>query len=313
MPDLRPALDDAQVLTALDQYVATPVTKLTPVEGGSVARTFSFEADAQAYIVRFNYDKMFDSNFPKEQYILQKLSSSSIPLAPLLFVGRLDELHFAISRRAEGQRLELLTPVEVRQLLPEMIRVLDTIHQNDISATQGYGVFNAQGQGLAKSWHGFLLEVEQEEEDERGYFGKWHHFFADTFLERDLFYRIYQRMQQLLDSCPTERYLLHRGYDLSNILAQDGKITAVVDWIGAGYGDFVYDIAWLDFWAPWLNVAEGFLLFYQERQIAVPAYAERLLCYQCYIALDAMRFYAKGGHEQAYQWVRQVILAKLKP
>jgi len=52
--------------------------------------------------------------------------------------------------------------------------------------------------------------------------------------------------------------------------------------------------------------------YYQERQVTIPFYEERLLCYQCYTALDAMRFFAKQGDYQAYQWVRQRILELLQ-
>jgi hygromycin-B 4-O-kinase len=230
-------------------------------------------------------------------------------MASTLHVGRLGNLHFAISARMPGQLLEKLPPSEVKQLLPELITILDAIHHIDVSTTTGYGVFNDQGVGFFASWRAYLCRISEEEDG--GFYGKWHHLFEDTFLERDLFERIYQQMQHLLDACPTERYLVHGDYSFHNMLAQDGKITAILDWIGAKYGDFVYDIAWLDFWSPGLYVREQFQEYYHKRQVIVPSYAERMLCYQCYIALDAMRFFAKGKDEKAYYWVREHILQKL--
>ncbi len=156
-----------------------------------------------------------------------------------------------------------------------------------------------------------LLSRIDKEEDERDYFGKWHSLFEDTFLDRDLFTRIYQHMQHLLDFCPTERYLVHGNYSFKNTLAQNGKITAVVDWVDARYGDFVYDIAGLDFWCPWLHLPERFQHYYQQQQREVPFYQERLLCYQCYMALVGMRFFAASGQEEAYRLVCQIILQKL--
>ncbi|MGH2510225.1 MAG: phosphotransferase family protein [Ktedonobacteraceae bacterium] len=310
MPDLRPVVSDEQVLTLLNKHFTTPILNLTPLEGGQVARTFSFHTGKQEYVVRFNYDKMLTSNFPKEAYLYSKLASTFIPISPILQVGRLNDLHFAILQRAPGKMLEQHSPQQVEQLLPDLIELLDTIHHVDISETQGYGVLNYHGEGMSTSWPKHLLMVDKEE-SEQNYFGKWHHLFDDTFLEREIFTEIYQRMQALLDYCPNERYLLHGGYSLRNILAKNGKITAVLDWINAQYGDFVYDIALWDYWCSWLHIGERCQQYYQERNVAVPHYAERLLCYQCYHALDGLRFFAKGGNEEAYHIARAIILQKI--
>ena len=44
MPDLRPMVDHGQVFTLLSQHFTDPITDLTPLEGGQVARTFAFRA-----------------------------------------------------------------------------------------------------------------------------------------------------------------------------------------------------------------------------------------------------------------------------
>ena len=100
-------------------------------------------------------------------------------------------------------------------------------------------------------------------------------------------------------------------YSLRHILIQDGRITAVLDWVDARYGDFVYDIAGLDFWYPWLNVRESFQHYYEEHQVELPFYQERLLCYECYTALSGLRFFAQQGNEPSYQFVRSIIQQKL--
>jgi hygromycin-B 4-O-kinase len=310
MPDLRPAVDSEQVLVLLKQQFSEPITDFAPLEGGQVARTFAFRAGSREYIVRFNKDNMLTSNFPKEAYVYQKLAATSIPMPPIIQVGRLDGLHFAISQRAPGKMLEQHSPQEVAQLLPQLIKTLDAIHQIDVSDTQGYGVFDFRGKGMSSSWSSSLLQVDKEE-DESDYFGKWHHLFDDTFLERDLYRDLYERMKSLLTYCPEERYLLHGNYSLRNVLGQDGKITAVIDWIDAQYGDFVYDIAIFGFWTGWMHVSERFQQYYQEQQREIPFYAERLLCYQCYHALGGLRFFAAKGDEQAYQWTRGLIQHKL--
>jgi hygromycin-B 4-O-kinase len=311
MSDLRPVVADAQVLTLLSEHFSTPMTDLVPVEGGIVARTFAFRTDGQEYIIRFNLDKMLTSNFPKELYLWNKLASTQIPMPPVLQVGRLGDLYFAISRKMPGKMLFHSTPEEIEQMFPQIMEMLDAIHHVDVSDTQGYGVFNDRGRGMASSWHTFLSRIVHEEQ-EQDYYGKWHHMFDDTFLERDVFEQVYQHMVRLLDFCPEERYLVHGSLSLANMLTLDGKLTAVLDWLDGRYGDFVYDIAILDYWSPVLRVREHFQKYYQERQVVIPAYEERILCYQCYLTLDALRFYAKSGQEKSYEWVRTQILQKLQ-
>ncbi len=48
--------------------------------------------------------------------------------------------------------------------------------------------------------------------------------------------------------------------------------------------------------------------YYQAQGISVPAYDERLRCYQCYIGLDALRFSAKSNQPNAYRWARKRII-----
>lgn len=311
MPDLRPAVAPEQVLALLNQHFSTPITDLKRLEGGQISRTFAFRAGELEYVVRFNKDNMLTSNLPKEAYVARKLAHLPIPIPPILHVGRLGELYFAISRKVSGQMLETLSPQEVRELVPQMLEILGALHQVDTSDTRGYGVFDYQGQGMASSWHGFLALVGKEEDD-RDYFGKWYHLFEDTFLERDLYKDLYQRMHDLLKFCPEDRYLLHSGISLRNMLARDGKISAVLDWVDARYGDFVYDIAVLDFWSPWLGVRDAFQAYHRQRQREIPFYAERLLCYECHHALGGLRFFAASGNEEGYRMTRTIILQKLE-
>lgn len=310
MPDLRPMVTTVQVLALLNQHFRAPILDLATVEGGQVARVFSFHVEEQEYIVRFNLDKMLTSNFPKEAYLVRKLAVTSLPLAPILYVGRLGELHFAISRKMPGKMLQEHTPQEVQALLPQILDLLEMAHSVDTSETQGCGVFDDQGRGLDASWRASLLKI-AEEEGERDYFGKWHWLFDETFLERNLFEDLYQRMKELLVSCPEERTLLLGGFTMRNLLAQDGKITAVLDLIDASYGDVVYDIVSLDFWWPPLGIREAFLADQRQRGRDLPFYAERLLCYECHHALGGLRFFAKSGNEKGYQMVREIIQRKL--
>lgn len=75
MSDLRPVIEQEQVLTLLRQHFSEPITNLVIVEGGQVARTFAFRASEQEYILRFNAADHMPISFAKEAYLSQTIVS----------------------------------------------------------------------------------------------------------------------------------------------------------------------------------------------------------------------------------------------
>lgn len=74
----------------------------------------------------------------------------------------------------------------------------------------------------------------------------------------------------------------------------------------------MFDIAWLDIWSPEDRFAERFQSYYVTKGIKVEHYIERLRCYQCYIGLDGLRFFAKTQKYDSYLWLRQRVLSLLQ-
>lgn len=310
MDNIKPVVDQETILALLGETLALPIETLTPIQGGLIAQTVIFRAGDHEYILRFNPGN-FDVTFQKEMFIYTHFASPNIPIPPILRVGRLGDLTYAISRKMAGRRLLSLSRAEYELSLPSLIQTLNAIHQVNVLNWQGYGWIDDNGIGMFPSWKGFIARIIEEERPD-GFFGKWHALFQTTFLEREFFETVYQHMLRLLVFCPEERYLVHGGYGFNNVLAEDGKVTALLDWTDAMYGDFLYDVAWLDYWDPGRDYQALFRADYAERGIDVPDFEQRLLCYQCYIALDGMRFNAKSDQATAYKWVKDRITGLLR-
>jgi hygromycin-B 4-O-kinase len=306
---IKPSVEPEQIQNLLGDFFGEPVQELDSVQGGEVAQTLSFRVGGQAYILRINPGSM-DASFYKEAFVFRYFASSSLPIAPIVKVGRQGEWVYAISHKMPGSGLESLSPKEYEEILPELIRTLYAIHTCDVSRWTGYGLFNDRGTGMAENWRGSLAAVMEEERPD-GFFGHWHSLFTTTFLERDFFDTVYQYMLGLLELCPEERYLVHGDFGYNNVLAHRGRITAVLDWVNAQYGDFVYDIAWLDFWRRDHDFPGLIRQFYTGQGLLLPHYEERIACYKAYIGLNAMRFYAKTQNQEAYQYTCQVLRAVL--
>lgn len=306
MSTVKPDIDPEQVLSLLEEHFGKPASQFTPITAGLIARTFSFRVEDQDYIIRFQGGHI-PIHYEKEKYIYEHYASPRIPIPPIVHLGSLHDVPFAISPKLPGQAHDRLSPQEYRQALPSVVETLFAIHQVNVRDRPGYGVFDGAGTGLWTSWQGFLSII-RDEEPEWDFYGKWHTLFENSFLERDLFDRIYDRMVRLLDYCPEDRYLVHGGYGFGNLLIHEGKVSGVLDWIDAKYGDFVYDIAWLDFWMRRNQGQQLYAEYAAGHGMSIPDLPERLLCYKCYIALDGLRFNAKVGNTNAYQWVRDHIL-----
>ncbi|MCH8062075.1 MAG: phosphotransferase [Chloroflexi bacterium] len=307
---VKPHIDPSQIGQLLKDRFGQSVERLAPVGTGQISSAFSFSVAGKDYIVRFNTGKMAMA-FGKDQLIAERLASSGIPVPPILHRGTFDGLLFAISLKYPGVPLDELEPSDYRRVIPAVIETLDTIHRIDISDTQNYGLFDDRGAGLFPSWADYLLDVANEESEE-GFYGKWHWMFDETFVDREFFDRIYEQMRSLLKYCPEERFLVHADYAFGNVLAEDGKITAVLDWANSVYGDFLYDVAWLDIGYPDADYRSLFEQYYRDRGRSMPHYAERLVCYQCYICLDSMRWYGMSGKLSDYEWMRRRILKILE-
>ena len=301
MPDNKPAVAQEQIVTLLHERFSSPIVALTPVSGGQIAQTLAFTVDGWGYIIRFTHH--MGANLEKEAYLSERIASAQIPIPTIVKVGRLGEFHYAISQRVPGQPVNTLPRQEYEQLLPALIETLDAIHHVDVRDQLKYGTFDDHGVGLFSSWRRYLEQI-REEEEAWDFYGKWHVLFEQTFLERELFEQVYARMIQLLDVCPEERFLEHGNYGFGNVMVHEGRITGVLDWLDAKYGDFVFDIAWLDLWSPEGRFAERFQHYYATKGTRVEHFTERLRCYQCYIGLDALRFFAKTQNYAAYRWIR---------
>lgn len=310
MAHIKPELEKREVVALASELLGAQVTHLDAPETGQIARTFFFKAHDQDYVVRFNRDTMGAANFPMEAYIYANYASPRIPIPEILHLGRHGDLHYAISRRVLGDPLLTLPYPEYRGMISVLLDTLDAIHGVEVVGRQGYGTFTDDGVGLFPSWRESLAVI-REEEESWDFCGKWHHLFEDSFLERDLFDRVYNRMFGLLEHCPEERHLVHGGYDLSNVLRHKGRITGVLDWLDAKYGDFVYDVTWLEFWTP----GEGYVALCRSRYAArvgvAPGFDQRVLCYHCYQGLSGMLFCAKADDQDGYGWVRERILGLL--
>ena len=296
MSTVKTKISPELVIRYLQKHFDKDVEGIDFIKGGESSQAFRFCSKGDDFIVRVNTS---DESFRKDKYAFEHFASVMILIPEILHIGQEEGYAFAISTMSLGVIIKNLPDAQLLLVLPEMISILDTIHSTDISSQAGFGKWNTNGVGEFASWKYFLLNVGMYIES-----GK---LFETTFLEREVWMKIYTEMEILTAFCPEGRYLVHGDYGSDNVISDGRRITGILDWAESIYGDFVYDVAWLSFWG--YEKSELYEKPYQERNI--PNFKERLLCYKLHIGLGSLSFFAYSQQKDKYSVVRERLLKLL--
>jgi hygromycin-B 4-O-kinase len=305
MSIVKTAIDQSTVEQLLRAHFGNTITQIDRLPGGELSQAFSALTSDGSYVLRINRHGLA---YAKDAFAAHTFASAKLPIPAVIASGQLNNtLVYAISVRAPGDPLNTLSAAAYQHVLPQLMQTLDAIHQTDVSRYSGAGPWDAGGKGLYPRWDLHLRSIRDQPAD--GFWANWRQLLSETFFEPAVFETIYAQMCQLLHFCPHERWLVHGDYGFDNVLSDGQTITAVIDWSNAAYGDFLYDIARLDFFDPAAQFKERYRQWYAERDQSVPFYEERIRCYQYNIGLDGLRFYAKSGQYEAYGSTRERLLA----
>ncbi len=224
-------------------------------------------------------------------------SAALLPIPAVIEIGAAGDGYFAVSERAHGELLNGLHGPGMRSALPGLLAALDALRAIDVSGTKGYGIWAPDGTGPARNWAQALLAISQETIRVPG----WRSALAASPVGIGPFDRGYARLRELAEGLPEERHVVHGDLLNHNVLVQGSRVTAVIDWGNALYGDWLYDAAWLIFWWPWFPQWHDIditpeLKRHWEQQGGLPSdLHHRLQAYLVHIGLDAMAYNAFRG------------------
>jgi len=282
--------------------------EMAELTGGEFSRAYAFTHAHRPLVLRISVTQHAAEGYAKDQYAAERFAATGVPIPRVLVRGQIDGGHYAISERASGRRIAQLEDGARRALLPGLLDTVDAIAAADLSGAIGFGAWDAEGHGTSTTWRSFLEEVIEDRTD--GFYAHWHRLFATTFLERAPFERLYRAMLDLAPDGAGARHLIHQDLHFDNLIADQGRVTGVLDWANACYGDPLFDLAWIG----WiyakdygLNLEDTLRNRYGDR----PDYDRRMACYRLRIILDDLRFFARTGREEAYRWSRDRALALL--
>ena len=255
---------------------------------GEWSTAFFFRDRSFEGVVRFS---RLQEDFQKDRFAAS-LGSSRLPIPEIIDIGQAFAGFYAISVKAEGKPIDDLGQEEMLSTLPQLLDLLDALRLADVSATTGYGTWGADGNAPHRSWRESLLDIVDDRPG--GRLSGWKRKLEYSPIGIDYFCQAYEQLIALVEFCPEERHLIHADLLHFNLLIANGQISALIDWGCGKYGDFLYDLAWFSFWAPWFPSMSGLdfrmeaLRRFSDHHVEVPNFEQRMRCYEIHIGLDSL-------------------------
>ena len=291
---MKPELSNQQLLQFLTKkYGSEP--QWAPIAEGMESRVLTFIWGDQQYILRVNPNQ---SGFQKDRWCFQQFHSEELPIPEILEIGSFSS-HYAycLSRRLPGITLEDSAIPTLQQLTPYVSQVWKVIHQSLLPSSEGFGPFNECGHATFSSWQSFLQSTI------RGKDQQWDHLFASNLLDATTLQPVMQSYLRLTEQCPEERKLVHGDFGSNNVLTDGKKITGVLDWDCALYGDPLFDVAGSFFWSSWLDCMRIQSEFFQQTLRNEANFTVRLQCYQLRCGLEEIHENALAGNQKLLNWL----------
>ena len=285
-----PAMRDVEMF--LHSVVGPRVIGVAAIGAGEWSRAYAYTLDGERFVIRFG---ALDEDFRKDA-LAARFATPDLPIPEIVAMGEAQDGYFAISRRAEGRFLDDLDADEMRATLPSLFATFDAMRTADLRGTSGFGGWGANGNAPHASWREALLAVGQDRSGSRTH--GWRARLAASATGSGPFDAAWARLDELTRIETEVRSLIHGDLLNRNVLANGERISAVLDWGCAMYGDFLYDVAWLCFWQPWypawkeVNFAHEAARHYAAQGLPVPHFRERLLACQLQIGLDSQAYCA---------------------
>ena len=279
----------------LTKRFGNAASAVEPLGTGVWSKAFAYRRVGRDWVIRFGAHQ---EDFAKDR-LAARYGCAALPVPRVVEIGEAPGGTYAISERVFGAYIDDMDEAQMRTLLPPLLAALDSARLADVSGTTGYGPWSGDGTAPYQSWRDALLDVINDRPAARTH--GWRKLLADSAVGIGMFEKAYEQMVALVDHVPEERHLIHSDLLHYNVLVEDDRVTGVLDWGCAMYGDFLYDLAWLCFWQPWyprwrrIDFRAEAVRHYAAIGLDVPNFEERLRCCQIHIGLAGQAYQAYAG------------------
>lgn len=268
--------------------------KLKDIPKGMDSIVYFFKLEKKEYIIRIN-SKI--DGFKKDEYAYNNFKNEIIKIPKIIEYGTFFHDYYCISEKIEGITFQDATSKQVEKLLPGIFKIMEEINKIDISQTNGYGIIDYNtGNAPYKSWKEYLYSIFDKKYN-------WNLLYQKTYINKKLLQEIILTFKNLLPYCKNNRKLLHGDFGSNNLIINNLKITGVIDWNQASYGDPLMEIANAYFWSTWLLCMQKTVEYYQKNYREADN-VKIINCYQLHIGLKELYENALDDNIKMCNWLQ---------
>lgn len=258
---------------------------------GEFSQAFFLDVNDLNLILRLNSHT--NLGFQKEQIV--NLEDQNIPTPKIHEIGNFDEkTYYCMSEMIEGKALRDVSDQENIATFPDLFLHMNKIHLSTIDG-QGYGKWDANKLGKYSSWEEQMIEYMELD--------SWVTLSEKCkFLQIDVLESLKNEFYTLNKFLKNYSYFLHGDFGRSNILVKNRKITGIIDWSEAMFGDFLWDLAWLSFWPRKIGLMDEYYEFNKNnKDLNFTYFSERMKIYKIIIVIHTLLFAAKKNDLETYE------------
>ena len=270
---------------------------------GQISQAIGFETvDTQKLVLRISEK---NDDFMADKYAYERFGSH-LPIPDVIEIGKFNEsAYYCISERAPGVNSNKLFGEDFTRALPSINQRIADVFRTEITNSSGYGHLDyASGNGKYPSWRATLearltdLPADNLKQNA-----------INIGIDPSLIEAFINQYTSNLDYASEVRRLSHGDLGFDNMLIDGDKVSAIIDWAGIGYAEWMYDYAKFDFWWPgrYMDV----LSFGRKYGLETDNIERRKALYWARSALSTIQWADEFKSDHITEWLRTNVNDKL--
>jgi len=298
----------ARLILEQNYQSGEPGRTLMPLKGGEWSAAHRFSLGDRNFVIRLSHTP---ENFYRDS-IAAGWSSPNLPVPQIIKIDRYQEHYYAVSPFFPGEPFENLPVTDLEQTVPDFLLMMTALQSICFDSIKGFGTLTQAGNGEFESWSEALLDVNNDRPGNLTH--GWKKMLSETPDAQLKYDQFYEQLTGLVKYCPEQKHLIHSDLLYQNLLVDDHKISAVLDWGCSMIGDPVYDIAIFAFFEPWYPAFTQVSLIQKMQQSFLEKSSEnrrnfdqRMVACQIHLTLGNIAYcvFSNGKHD-FYQHINRL-------